>query len=191
MIAEPGGAQTFPLPFVDPTATTVRPTDQGAIVLERAVPRAFLLPNPWRIVEVGPLPSDAPLNTLVWSDGAFGLVTVNDVPRWRLDLRTADVWPIAPPPAPTVRVQVNGTWALGGSVWRLDLTTGDVVSDDLTGLAPLSPFASPCEKSARVLLDDGRVAIAMVEGAELGLYLGQPGQAPWPRIGRPVAGVIP
>ena len=190
VMTEPGGAQTFPVPFVDPTATTVVSLDEGALVLERALPRALLLPNPWGIRELGPLSGDDPLDTLTRTSGAFGLVTVGNAPRWRLNLRTAEVWPIDPPLASSVPLQVNGTRALGGAFWRLDFSTGDVVSDDLTALAPLAPFANPCEKSARMLLDDGRVASVMAQGAEVGLYVGELGQAPWTRIGRPVAGVV-
>jgi hypothetical protein len=40
------------------------------------------------------------------------------------------------------------------------------------------PGRSHPVSSARVLGDDGRVAIAMVDGPEVGLYLGQLGEAP-------------
>jgi hypothetical protein len=191
VMAEPGGAQTFPVPFVDPTATTVAALDEGALVYEQALPRALLLPNPWGIRELGPLSGDDPLDTLTWISGAFALVAVGNTPRHRLNLRTAEVWPIDPPLASAVPLQVSGTRALGGAFWRLDFSTGDEVSDDLKGLAPLAPYQDPCNKSTRTLLDDGRVAIAMAEGAaEVGLYVGELGQAPWTRIGRPAAGVI-
>jgi hypothetical protein len=189
VMAEPGGAQTFPVPFVDPTATTVLALDEGALVLEQALPRGLLLPNPWSVREVGPLTGDGSSDTRVWTRGAYALVGVGNAPRWRLNLRTAEAWPIDPPLASKVPLEVTGTRALGGAFWRLDFSTGDVLSDDLTALAPLAPFASGCKQSAPMLLDDGRVAMAMVQGAEVGLYVGELGQAPWTRIGRPVSGV--
>ncbi|HEX6767491.1 MAG TPA: hypothetical protein VF103_18460, partial [Polyangiaceae bacterium] len=129
----------------------------------------------------------------------WGMVVEGSVARYRIGLRDGSATRLEPaigaPQHALAQVLMNDGWAFGtttgGSLlFYVDVESARVAPVDLSALAPFRRLDESNCAALPVLLDDGRLALALRDSATARMFLGRPSQSPWTRLGRPVSEVV-
>jgi hypothetical protein len=165
------------------------------------MPRAVLNGELMELLDIGVLPREGSFDVRTRQAGEWGLVVEGQVPRFRLNLRTANAtWLSAeqnPPERDVPQVSMNERWAVvssdrGFPRFRVDLVSPAVERLDFGPAAPLRVLGNQCPKPATLPLirDDGGIAVALRDDTGAAAYVGQPNLFPWTRVGLPVASIV-
>jgi hypothetical protein len=201
----PEAEQTIPLGPVPAEAREIKVARRGTklLVTIGGVPRFLVRLPATDALELPAMMVTASAETHVGPRSA--LVRVAGLPRWLVDLESGkvlalDEGPRVLPLLPAANVEMNERWAAGMTyrlnerpawlpVWRVDLTTGQVVVVSFDGLLPLRPLGN-CGSPGDVLQPDGTLAFGLRDDVQGGLHVGLPGSTPWPRIGGAIAAAV-
>jgi hypothetical protein len=194
-------SRLFAIPPIDVAVANLVPTEFGAVLTERGMPRAVLNAETLELRDLGVLPREGNFDVLLHQAGEWGLVVEGQIPRYVVNLRTGFVTGLTSERSPeqrgVMRVRMNERWAVvadpaGVPLFRVNLPGGTLDRLDFRQLAPLRPFGSPCSAPSTMpgLLDDGTLVVALQNAIGVQAYVGQPNAFPWSPVGAPASWVV-
>ena len=184
---------------IDLTASTLLPTEVGAVLVEGNLPRFVLNADMLELHPVAPVSHGPLVNPTFWTHGVYGLVLDGQVPRAVIDLRTGTTFVLAPPPLQQhdggAVVVFAGSFALGGSEFGppsffVNLENRGVLGFNGVSTSPFAPFAPSNCMPLPELLDDSTVALGVRDESIAMVMSGRFTSFPWAPLGRPVSHVV-